>query len=97
MKKYILIEVCDREISEPSVFGTPEEAYNELCRRIAKTIGVTDDEVKRISKASTDGYVGGSSFYLQINIRGIAFYLSLCYNIKCIFMFRKGACSSEKK
>ena len=34
--KYMLIEVMEREISEPEYFDTHDAAHDEMCRRVAE-------------------------------------------------------------
>lgn len=39
--KFVLIEVQERNICEPAFFDTQQEAFDEMCSRFAKTMGVT--------------------------------------------------------
>ena len=44
--KYMLIEVMEREISEPEYFDTHDAAHDEMCRRVAEVYDISPDEVK---------------------------------------------------
>lgn len=44
--KYMLIEVMEREISEPEYFDTHDAAHDEMCRRVAEVYDISIDEVK---------------------------------------------------
>lgn len=44
--KYMLIEVKEREISEPEYFDTHDAAHDEMCRRVAEVYDISPDEVK---------------------------------------------------
>ena len=44
--KFLLIEVIDREISNPDTYYTWEDAHNEMCSRIADILHITKEEVK---------------------------------------------------
>lgn len=43
---YMLIEVMEREISEPEYFDTHDAAHDEMCRRVAEVYDISPDEVK---------------------------------------------------
>ena len=38
--KYMLIEVMEREISEPEYFDTHDAAHDEMCRRVAEVYDI---------------------------------------------------------
>lgn len=42
--KYMLIEVMEREISEPEYFDTHDAAHDEMCRRVAEVYDISPDE-----------------------------------------------------
>lgn len=44
-KLYILIEVCDREISEPKLFSNYEDAFEEMIKKFSNCIGVPKEDV----------------------------------------------------
>ena len=44
--KYMMIEVMEREISEPEYFDTHDAAHDEMCRRVAEVYDISPDEVK---------------------------------------------------
>ena len=41
----MLIEVMEREISEPEYFDTHDAAHDEMCRRVAEVYDISPDEV----------------------------------------------------
>ena len=43
--KYLLIEVIEREVSEPEFFNTWDAAHTEMCKRVAEAYGLTQEEV----------------------------------------------------
>ena len=52
--KYMLIEVMEREISEPEYFDTHDAAHDEMCRRVAEvTISLLTKSKSLILKAKT--------------------------------------------
>lgn len=44
-KLYILIEVCNREISEPKLFSNYEDAFEEMVKEFSNCISVPEEEV----------------------------------------------------
>lgn len=53
--KYLLVEVCERDISLPEVFATHEEAHNEMCKAVAN---IFDEDVAVVKES----YLSGEEF-----------------------------------
>lgn len=53
--KYILIEVQEREINTPDVFGSHEEAHDEMCARVAEALDVPVADIK-------ESYLSGEEY-----------------------------------
>lgn len=45
--KYVLIEVVEREISEPEYFDTHDTAHDEMCERVAEVCAISSDDIKK--------------------------------------------------
>lgn len=54
-EKYILVEVIERDISEPSYFDSHEEAFNEMCDRFADCFNTDVASVK-------ESYLNGEEY-----------------------------------
>lgn len=46
-EKYILIEVIERDISQPEFFDTHDEAHDKMCLYMAAVLDETVDEIKK--------------------------------------------------
>lgn len=55
MEKYILIEVIERDISEPYLFDSWEEAHLKMCECIAEAYDVPVSEIK-------ESYLNGGEY-----------------------------------
>lgn len=45
-KKYLLVEVMEREISTPELFHTFDDAHNKMCEYVAAVLDVAPEEIK---------------------------------------------------
>lgn len=43
--KYMLIEVCERDIGTPELFDSHDDAHGEMCQRVAEVLGVNTSEI----------------------------------------------------
>lgn len=69
MEKYILIEVIDREISEPYICDTLEDAHLKMCECIAEAYDVPVSEIRESylnsEEYNTDCYINANCCILE--------------------------------
>lgn len=64
--KFMLVYVCEREISQPMIFETHEQAFEKMCEQFGDIWNLTAEEVKKQFydipddefDPDGDGYVG---------------------------------------
>lgn len=63
MKKEVLCETIEREISTPVLFDTKEQARAEMVRRFKEAMNLTDEEFKTMDNDTSEYFCGENEAY----------------------------------